>query len=117
MRAEPARERNDAFRQKRLSVPVQSGVHGQYRPCAAHAQVVATVGPERATARIKPGYSTGVMHDVSALIERQHAIIPTVEVDERSRRVKRETRGSAIRGSPLNGPSGAPSLSKLRIAP
>jgi hypothetical protein len=33
---------------------------------------------------IKPGYSTGVIHDVFALIERQHAIIPTVEVDERS---------------------------------
>ena len=47
--------------------------------------------PERATARIKPSYSTGVMHDVSALIEHQHAIIPTVEVDERARRVKRET--------------------------
>jgi hypothetical protein len=41
---------------------------GQYRPCAPHADVVATVGPERATARIKPGYRTGIMHDVSALI-------------------------------------------------
>ena len=89
--AEPAWERNDASRQKRFWIPIESRGHGGYRPRSAHRDVVAAIWPERGTARIKSWNSPGVAHGVSEVIERQHAVLAAVEVDQRARRVKRET--------------------------
>jgi hypothetical protein len=122
-KAEPARERDDAIWQKRLCMPVESRRHGQYRPPAADADVVASIRPEYATARVQSGYPPGVTYHVPEPIERQHAVVAAVEVDECAPRVERQTthgdrpRGSTIRGSLLNGPIGSPWASKLRSAP
>ena len=74
-----------------VSVPVESRRHGQYRPPPADADVVATIRPECAAARVQSGYPPGVTYHVPEPIERQHAVVAAVEVDECARRVERQT--------------------------
>jgi hypothetical protein len=79
---------------------------------AARTEVVATIVSECATARVKSGYPSGVAHDLTVMIECQHAVVAAVEVDECARRVNRP-RGSTIRAirssaaEPLAGSSAA----------
>jgi hypothetical protein len=70
---------------------VESRGHGQYRPPAADADVVAAIRPECAAARVQSRYPPGVAHDLSEVIECQHAVLAAVDVDKCARRVERQT--------------------------
>jgi hypothetical protein len=89
-KAEPARERNDAIWQKGSRVPVKRGRHSQDRSPAAHADVIATIGPERTASGVQSGQPPRVPHHVSEVIERQHAVVTTVEVHEFAGRIERQ---------------------------
>lgn len=88
--AEPARKRDHAVGQQRPWAPVECGGHGQNRPPTARADAVAAIRTERAAARVQSGDRSGVAHDLAATIQREHAILAAVEVDERPRRVERK---------------------------
>ncbi|HEV2259894.1 MAG TPA: hypothetical protein VGS06_42850 [Streptosporangiaceae bacterium] len=80
--AEPARERDDALRQKELSLPIEGGRHGKYRPPTAHGDAVAAIGPELAAARVESAYPPRVAYDVPTEIKRQYAVVAAVQVHE-----------------------------------
>lgn len=82
--AEPARERDDALRQKEFSFPIEGGRHSKYRSLAAHGNAVAAIRPEFTAARVESAHPSRVAHDEPVEIKRQYAVVAAVHVDERA---------------------------------